>query len=86
MSSLPIAVASLLWHWNRGRVVVHEQHEAGIEAFAGAMEKMFTGGHVGRLLVDVATADGAAAVATAPQRVYGDATSTSSASACTSSS
>mmetsp|Transcript_28609 Transcript_28609/g.57596 ORF Transcript_28609/g.57596 Transcript_28609/m.57596 type:complete len:358 (-) Transcript_28609:190-1263(-) len=53
MSSLPLAIPSLLWHWNLGRIVIHEQIEVGIETFPAAMEKMFTGGHVGRLLVDL---------------------------------
>lgn len=53
MSSLPIAILSLLWAWFRNRVVVHEQVEVGIKAFPLAMEKMFTGGHMGRLLVDL---------------------------------
>lgn len=53
MTSLPMAVTSLLWHWNMGRVVVHEQVEDGIDSFAPAMEKMFSGGHIGRLLVKI---------------------------------
>jgi hypothetical protein len=30
-----------------------EQLERGIEAFAPAMIKMFTGGHIGKLLVEI---------------------------------
>jgi len=53
MCSLPRAIQSLLWQNYRGRVLMHEQVEKGIGAFAPAMEKMFTGGHIGKLLVDV---------------------------------
>ena len=53
MSSLAVAIPNILWHWARGRVVVHEQVETGIESFAPAMEKMFNGGHIGRLLVKI---------------------------------
>ena len=36
-----------------GRVTMHEHVEEGISRFAIAMETMFTGGHVGKLLVRV---------------------------------
>jgi len=57
MSSIPIAMLSLLWSWYRGYVVMHEQVEKGIKSFPSALEKMFTGGHVGKLLVDVSGDD-----------------------------
>ena len=47
------ATASLLWDYTLGRVTVHEHVEEGFDRFPGAMEKMFTGGHMGRLLVKV---------------------------------
>jgi len=53
MSSLPWAIACMIFKWGRGRVVNHEHIEKGIDQFAPAMEKMFTGGHVGKLLVEV---------------------------------
>ena len=53
MTSLPGAIANLCWmHW-RGKVVVHEQVEAGLDSFPAALEKMFSGGHCGKMLVDL---------------------------------
>ena len=53
MTSLPGAIANLCWmHW-RGKVVVHEQVEAGLDSFPKALEKMFSGGHCGKMLVDL---------------------------------
>lgn len=53
MPSVALAVPALLWHHARGTVVLREQVETGVESFPKAMEHMFTGGHIGRLLVDV---------------------------------
>ena len=54
MTSLPGAIANLCWmHW-RGKVVVHEQVETGLDSFPAALEKMFSGGHCGKMLVDLA--------------------------------
>lgn len=52
---IPAAQISHLW-WLllRGKLVMHEQLEEGIGAFAPALVKMFNGGHVGKLLVNVA--------------------------------
>ena len=36
-----------------GKVVVHEQVEAGLDSFPAALEKMFSGGHCGKMLVDL---------------------------------
>ena len=53
MTSLPGAIANLCWmHW-RGKVVIHEQVEAGLDSFPAALEKMFSGGHCGKMLVDL---------------------------------
>jgi NADPH-dependent curcumin reductase CurA len=49
----PWAMLCMIFKWARGHVVNHEQLEKGIYQFAIAMEKMFTGGHMGKLLVDV---------------------------------
>jgi len=43
----------LLWHYYRGNIKVPEQIEDGIESFPFALEKLFSGGHCGRLLVNV---------------------------------
>ena len=56
MHRLPGAMLHILWLMLRGKIFMTEQLEAGIEAFAPAMIKMFTGGHIGKLLVDVAPA------------------------------
>jgi|AntAceMinimDraft_5_1070358.scaffolds.fasta_scaffold21142_1 hypothetical protein len=53
MPSVAMAVPAMLWHHARGTVVLREQVEVGIASFPKAMEQMFTGGHIGRLLVDV---------------------------------
>jgi len=45
------AVVCMIWKWFRGHVVNHEHVEKGIGQFASALEKMFTGGHTGKLLV-----------------------------------
>jgi NADPH-dependent curcumin reductase CurA len=37
----------------RKKVFMPEQIERGIESFPAAMVNMFTGGHIGKLLVDV---------------------------------
>ena len=50
---LPRAVPHLWWLLMRGKLKQHEQVEVGIASFGGALVKMFTGGHVGKLLVNV---------------------------------
>lgn len=53
-SRVPFAMVHLLWLMFRKRIFMTEQIEHGVAAFAPAMIKMFTGGHKGKLLVDVA--------------------------------
>lgn len=50
---LPFAMLHMLWLIFRRKIFMTEQREQGIAAFGPAMVKMFTGGHVGKLLVDV---------------------------------
>ena len=50
---VPFAIAHILWLMLRKKLFMTEQVEVGIDAFAPAMVKMFTGGHIGKLLVDV---------------------------------
>jgi len=45
------AIAYLAWHYYRGTIQLQEQVENGIEAFPRALEKLFSGGHCGRLIV-----------------------------------
>jgi NADPH-dependent curcumin reductase CurA len=50
---VPFAMVHILWLMFRKKIFLTEQIEPGIESFGGAMVKMFTGGHIGKLLVDV---------------------------------
>lgn len=52
-SSLPGAIFNLCWMYWRGTVAVHEHVETGLDAFPAALEKMFAGGHCGKMLVDL---------------------------------
>ena len=52
-SKFPRAAAQLLWYYWRGQLTVHEQIEDGIETFGPALQKLFTGGNTGRLIVDI---------------------------------
>ncbi|KAH8095282.1 prostaglandin reductase [Aureococcus anophagefferens] len=47
-SSIPLALFNLCWYHWRGKVVVHEQIEEGLDAFPGALVKLFSGGHCGK--------------------------------------
>ena len=50
---VPGAMLHILWLMFRKKVFMPEQIERGIESFPAAMVKMFTGGSIGKLLVDV---------------------------------
>ena len=50
MSSIPAAMAQLVWLHFRGYVTVHEDVKEGIEAFPNALQQLFTGGHIGKML------------------------------------
>ena len=52
-SSLPGAIFNLCWIYWRGTVAVHEHVETGLDSFPAALEKMFAGGHCGKMLVDL---------------------------------
>jgi NADPH-dependent curcumin reductase CurA len=52
-SKVPFAMLHILWLIFRGKIFMTEQVESGIGAFAPAMVKMLTGGHIGKLLVRV---------------------------------
>jgi len=47
------AKSYLLCHYYRNNIKLYEHWEEGIERFPMALEMLFTGGHIGRLLVDV---------------------------------
>lgn len=50
---LPAFLFRMLWLIWRRKVRMDEHIEQGIGAYAGAVEKMFAGGHIGKLLIDV---------------------------------
>ena len=52
-AKLPAFLAKMLWLIWRGKVLMDEHVEQGLERFADAMELMYKGGHVGKLLVNV---------------------------------
>ena len=50
---LPFMMLGMWWYSAWGKVKMTEQVEQGIDSFAGALQKMFTGGHIGKLIVKV---------------------------------
>jgi len=56
MMKLPLAICGMLYYYMTGKVELVEQVEEGVESFPQALEKMFTGGHIGKLLVKIAEA------------------------------
>ena len=54
MSKLPFAIFGMFYYYMRGKIELIEQKEKGVESFPRALEAMFSGGHVGKLLVQVA--------------------------------
>ena len=53
ITRVPFALMGMFWLYIRGKVQMKEQVENGIGSFPHAMAKMFSGGHVGKLLVKV---------------------------------
>jgi NADPH-dependent curcumin reductase CurA len=47
------SVSYLMWHYYRGNLKPYEHIEVGLDSFGKSMEIMFSGGHIGRLVVDV---------------------------------
>merc|ERR1712038_1041439 len=47
------AIAWLMWHYYRGNISCPEHVEKGIGSFGSALEMLFSGGHCGRLIVEV---------------------------------
>lgn len=50
---LIFAIFGMFWMYLRGKVIMKEHIELGIEYFPSALNKLFTGGHMGKLLVKV---------------------------------
>jgi len=55
MSSIPGAMCQLAWLHYRGYIKIHEDVQEGIEGFPIALQKLFTGGHMGKMLCKVAS-------------------------------
>ena len=53
MLSLPVGMVSMLWWYFRGIVSLQEHVEPSIASFPLALQKLFTGGHIGKMLVNV---------------------------------
>lgn len=56
MYKIPLALFGMFYLHMRGKVRMTEHVESGIQNFPQALNKMFTGGHIGKMLVDVAGA------------------------------
>jgi len=56
MSCAPEAVATLTSHYQQGQLKMKEDRTNGIETFPDAFLSMFSGGHIGKKLVDVKVA------------------------------
>ena len=50
---LPFAMLGMFYYYVTGKVDLVEHIEEGIESFPLALEKMFNGGHIGKMLVKV---------------------------------
>lgn len=53
LSKIVFAMAGMFWMHLRGQVVLTEHIEHGLDSFPMALNHLFTGGHVGKCLVDV---------------------------------
>ena len=54
---LPPFLIKMLWLIWRKKLVMDEHYESGIERFAAAMELLQSGGHTGKLLVNVSASE-----------------------------
>jgi NADPH-dependent curcumin reductase CurA len=53
ISALVRGLPYLSYNYYRGLLHLPEHMEQGVESFGRALEMLFTGGHIGRLLIDV---------------------------------
>jgi len=53
MYKLPLAIVGMFYLYMRGKVQMTETVEKGIRSFPKALENLFTGGHIGKMLVHV---------------------------------
>ena len=63
MWKVPAAIGHMLWLRARGLVTMHEHVEKGIGKFPEALEKLFGGGHMGKLILDLKDAQAVAPAA-----------------------
>ena len=54
---MPLMWMGMFWMYMRGQVIMTEHIDTGIESFPHALLKLFTGGHTGKMLVDVKGGD-----------------------------
>ncbi len=52
-SKLPFMVLGMFYLYMRGKVKMTEHVELGIASYPKALHKLFSGGHIGKLLVQV---------------------------------
>jgi len=53
MMKIPLALCGMFYYHIRGKVRMTEHIEVGIQSFPHALAKMFSGGHIGKMLVKV---------------------------------
>merc|ERR1712232_1468054 len=53
MSKILFMLFGMWWMHLRGKVRMNEHTEHGIESFPKALKKLFTGGHLGKMIVSV---------------------------------
>jgi NADPH-dependent curcumin reductase CurA len=52
-SKIPFAILNMLWLYLRGYVKMTEHREVGIASFPKALQNLFTGGHIGKTLIEI---------------------------------
>lgn len=58
MMKVPLALCGMFYYHIRGKVRMTEHIEVGIQSFPHALAKMFSGGHIGKMLVKISAAAG----------------------------
>lgn len=53
MMKVPLALCGMFYYHIRGKVRMTEHIEVGIQSFPHALSKMFSGGHIGKMLVKI---------------------------------
>ena len=58
MMKVPLALCGMFYYHIRGKVRMTEHIEVGIQSFPHALAKMFSGGHIGKMLVKISAGSG----------------------------